>query len=83
MHLAIKHIRAAAARIAPYVPPTPVLHRRGLILEAESLTEVGSFKIRGAFSFMTPLDASCPGVVTHSSGNHAQAVARAARRRGV
>ena len=45
----------------------------------ENLQRAGSFKIRGAFSLMTTLPKDCPGVVAHSSGNHAQAVARAAK----
>jgi threonine dehydratase len=77
-------IRAAHARIAPYVARTPVLRlspRAGLelFLKAESLQPTGAFKLRGAFSLMTTLGSGCRGVVAHSSGNHAQAVARAAR----
>jgi threonine dehydratase len=82
--LSLATIRAAAARIAPYVSRTPVLRhtpRDGceLFLKAESLQSIGAFKVRGAFSMMTALPEGCPGVVTHSSGNHAQAVARAAK----
>jgi threo-3-hydroxy-L-aspartate ammonia-lyase len=77
-------VRAARERIAPYVLRTPVLRlepRPGLALylKAESLQPTGAFKLRGAFSLMTTLARGCPGVVAHSSGNHAQAVARAAR----
>jgi len=77
-------IRAARMRIAPYVLRTPVLRiapRPGLelFLKAESLQPTGAFKLRGAFSLMTTLPRGCAGVVAHSSGNHAQAVARAAR----
>ncbi len=85
--LDIDMIRAAAERIAPYIVRTPLFRRRihtgegkaTLLLKPENLQDVGAFKIRGAFSFMTTLPEDCPGVVTHSSGNHAQAVARAAK----
>ena len=59
----------------------------GLWLKAESLQEVGSFKARGALNrLLTLIDehgGSPPGVVAHSSGNHAQAVAWAAARLGL
>jgi threonine dehydratase len=62
---------------------TPVLERRvaeaTLACKAESLQPTGAFKLRGAFSLMTTLARDVRGVVAHSSGNHAQAVARAAR----
>ena len=81
-------IRAARERIARFVLRTPVLRvapRPGLelFLKAESLHPTGAFKLRGAFSLMTTLARDCPGVVAHSSGNHAQAVARAARTLGL
>ncbi|HTO70717.1 MAG TPA: threonine/serine dehydratase [Myxococcota bacterium] len=81
-------IRAARERIARFVLRTPVLRvapRPGLelFLKAESLQPTGAFKLRGAFSLMTTLARDCPGVVAHSSGNHAQAVARAARTLGL
>ena len=52
-----------------------------VLLKAESLQPIGAFKIRGAYhaiSTLTP-EERARGVVTHSSGNHAQGVARAAR----
>ncbi len=80
-------VRDAAARIAPYVVRTPVLRREvgdaALLLKPESLQPTGAFKLRGAFSLMTTLPDDVPGVVAHSSGNHAQAVACAAARLGV
>ena len=81
-------VRSARRRIAPWVLRTPVLRlspRPGLELfaKAESLQATGAFKLRGAFSLMTTLPRGCPGVVAHSSGNHAQAVARAARALGL
>src|SRR5262245_40695029 len=74
----------ARVRIAPHVVRTPLLRhapRPGLelLLKPESLQPIGAFKLRGAFSLMTTLPKDVPGVVAHSSGNHAQAVARAAR----
>jgi threonine dehydratase len=77
-------IAAARLRIAPYVVRTPLLRHSlrsdcELLLKPESLQPTGAFKLRGAFSMMTTLPRECPGVVAHSSGNHAQAVARAAR----
>lgn len=81
--LTLQDIRDAASRIAPHVVRTPMLraHPRAdctLLLKAESLQPTGAFKLRGAFNLMQQLPADCPGVVAHSSGNHAQAVARAA-----
>jgi len=77
-------IAAARVRIAPHVVRTPLLRHAPrsdceLLLKPESLQPTGAFKLRGAFSLMTTLPSGCPGVVAHSSGNHAQAVARAAR----
>lgn len=81
--LDLEAVRAAAARVTGRVVRTPVLRQRHgeatLLCKAESLQPTGAFKLRGAFSLMTTLPETVPGVVTHSSGNHAQAVARAAR----
>jgi threonine dehydratase len=76
-------VRDAARRIAPYVLRTPLLRHRPrpdceLLLKPESLQATGAFKLRGAFNRMLRLPKDCVGVVAHSSGNHAQAVARAA-----
>ncbi len=55
-----------------------------VLLKAENLQRTGSFKIRGALSKLAALgDACAGGVVTGSAGNHAQAVAYAARARGI
>ncbi len=71
---------------------TPVLSSRTLTersgatvaLKAENLQRTGSFKLRGALAKITSLgDACAAGVVTGSAGNHGQAVAYAARARGV
>ncbi len=48
----------------------------------EHLQETGSFKLRGATHAVSLLSDDCPGVATHSSGNHGAALARAARTRG-
>ena len=76
-------VRRARERIAPYVEHTPLLHRSTpkaeLLLKAECLQGTGAFKLRGAFHRILERPSGCRGVVAHSSGNHAQAVARAAR----
>ncbi|HUA02247.1 MAG TPA: pyridoxal-phosphate dependent enzyme, partial [Solirubrobacteraceae bacterium] len=85
-------MRRAARLIAGVVRETPVLSSRTLseraggtiALKAENLQRTGSFKLRGALSKLGALgDACTDGVVTGSAGNHAQAVAYAARSRGV
>jgi threonine dehydratase len=86
-------IREAAARIAPHVHRTPVLTCRtfderfgaSLFFKCENLQRVGAFKFRGAANAVFSLaDAEAArGVATHSSGNHAQALALAARLRGI
>ena len=85
--ITLDQIRVAAARIAPYVSPTPIvpLSRGGPGLKAENLHPTGAFKLRGAFNALLSLSpaARARGVVAHSSGNHAQAVAYAANRLGV
>jgi len=86
--LTIHRIRTAASLIAPHVVRTPVLrHAVGpdceLLCKAESLQPTGAFKLRGAVHKLATLPPGGPGVVAHSSGNHAQAVARAARLLGL
>lgn len=86
--VSIVDIRAAAERIAPVVVRTPLLPTRwdtDLWLKPESLQPVGSFKLRGATNAVARLDAEQRkrGVVTHSSGNHGQALAYAGRAVGV
>jgi len=86
-------IREAHRRIAPHVHRTPVLtsasldERAGarLFFKCENLQRTGSFKMRGATNAVFSLsDAEAArGVLTHSSGNHAAAIALAARRRGI
>ncbi len=86
-------VRAAADRLRGVIVRTPLLadpdlsERLGteVRLKCESLQRAGSFKARGANNFVMQLadDAVAGGVITYSSGNHAQAVALAARIRGV
>ena len=74
-------VKAAAARIAAQVPPTPVLRSRAVDdwvgtrvhLKAEHLHATGAFKLRGATNAVLLLDdeAAARGVAAHSSGNHA------------
>ena len=83
------HIEAAAQRIAPYAVRTPLLESWTLndrvggrvLIKAENLQRTGSFKIRGAVYRLAQLSEQerCRGVLAFSSGNHAQAVALAAR----
>jgi threonine dehydratase len=84
--VSIDRILAAAARIAGVAVHTPLLAWDARTwLKPESLQPVGAFKMRGAYAKLTSLsDAQrAAGVITYSSGNHAQAVARAARLLGV
>ena len=89
----IDNIRHAAQRINPYVHRTPVMTCESLnqivgaqvFLKCENLQKVGAFKFRGACNAIFSLSANeaAHGVVAHSSGNHAQALALAARLRGI
>jgi threonine dehydratase len=86
-------VRDAAARIAGFVHRTPVmtsetidrLAGRRVYFKCENLQKTGAFKYRGATNAVRKLDSATAarGVVTHSSGNHAQALALAARVRGI
>ncbi|MCB1057855.1 MAG: pyridoxal-phosphate dependent enzyme [Acidobacteria bacterium] len=83
----------ARRRIEPFVHRTPVLtsstldERLGarVFFKCENFQKIGAFKIRGATNALRSMDPErrARGVVTHSSGNHAQAVALAARSLGV
>ena len=88
-------IRAAALRIAPIAMKTPLVRAafpglsghgtgREIWLKAESLQPIGAFKIRGAANKILQLtpEQVARGVITYSSGNHAQGVAYAAREVG-
>ncbi|MEU1881291.1 threo-3-hydroxy-L-aspartate ammonia-lyase [Streptosporangium sp. NPDC020072] len=82
-------VRDAAARISSHAHRTPVLRSRRInesvgadvVFKCENLQRMGAFKFRGAFNALsrfTP-EQRRAGVVAYSSGNHAQAVALAAR----
>ncbi len=89
----LDHIRDAAARIAPYATVTPVLRSDALDamvgaqlhFKCENLQRGGAFKFRGACNAVWSLTAeeAARGVVTHSSGNHGNALAMAAATRGI
>jgi threonine dehydratase len=86
-------IRAAHERIAPQIHRTLVLTSSALneltgarlYFKCENFQKTGSFKIRGATNAVISLseEEAKRGVVTHSSGNHAAALARAAGKRGI
>lgn len=80
--VSLVEVAAARERICRHVLHTPLvaLSRAGVWLKAESLQRSGAFKIRGAFNALLQLapEARVRGVVAHSSGNHAVAVAMAA-----
>ena len=87
--LSLTDVRAAAERIAGVAHRTPVLTSRTLdervgahvFLKAENFQRIGAFKFRGAYNAVSRLSADQLGygVAAYSSGNHAQAVALAAR----
>ena len=86
-------VRAAAERIAPHANRTPVLTSRAVdaragarvFFKCENMQRAGAFKFRGACNAVLSLDDAQArnGVATHSSGNHAAALALAARIRGI
>ena len=86
-------IQRAASRIAPYAHRTPVMTCDSLdrmtgarlSFKCENFQKIGAFKFRGALNAVLSLEpkAAERGVVTHSSGNHAQALALAARLKGM
>lgn len=88
-HLRPKDVVAAARRLDGVAHRTPVVRSRTLderlgaevVLKAETFQRVGAFKFRGAYNAVASLDdaARSRGVCTASSGNHAQALALAAR----
>jgi threonine dehydratase len=93
MTLDLPRILAAHERIRPHIHRTPVLTSERLdraagaklFFKCENFQKVGAFKARGAVNAVFSLDDATArrGVATHSSGNHAAAVARAARLRGI
>jgi threonine dehydratase len=86
-------IRRAHHRIRPYIHRTPVLTSErlnaacggSLFFKCENFQKVGAFKARGATNAVFALDEETArrGVATHSSGNHAAALSRAAKLRGI
>jgi threonine dehydratase len=86
-------VEAAAVRITPFVHHTPVLRSHSLdewigaevFVKAEHLQRIGAFKYRGATNAVQSLaeEDARRGVAAHSSGNHAAALALAARVRGI
>jgi threonine dehydratase len=89
----IEEIRNAALRINPYIHHTPILTCNGInnltggeiFFKCENFQKVGAFKARGATNAVFSLTENevSRGVATHSSGNHAAALAYAARLRGI
>jgi threonine dehydratase len=90
--ITLDDVRDAAARLKGVAHRTPVLRSRTLDeivgaevhLKCENFQRVGAFKFRGAYNAASRLDPEqlARGIVTYSSGNHAQAVALAARELG-
>ncbi len=88
MTVSLNNLHLAAARIESAAIWTPLVRlplEGEVYAKPESLQRTGSFKFRGAYNFLAalPPEVRARGVVAHSSGNHAQAVARAARIFGV
>ncbi|MFL6052766.1 MAG: pyridoxal-phosphate dependent enzyme [Actinoallomurus sp.] len=88
----LEDVRSAAARIKGVAHRTPVLRSRTLdalvgaevFLKCENLQRIGAFKLRGAYNAASRLapEQVAKGIAAYSSGNHAQAVALAARELG-
>lgn len=86
-------IEEAHARIKPYVHHTPVMTSSAIdeivgcsvFFKCENFQKVGAFKARGAMNAALKLspEQRAKGIATHSSGNHAQAIARAAKILGI
>jgi threonine dehydratase len=86
-------IEAAAIRIAPYIHNTPImtcksinaLYGLDLYFKCENFQKIGAFKIRGGMNASLQLTKAQleKGVATHSSGNHAQALAFASKMLGI
>jgi len=88
-----RDVLSARARIAPYLPRTPMFEYPALaallgarvFLKHENAHPTGAFKVRGGINFVSRLDddARARGVITYSTGNHGQSIAYAARLFGV
>ena len=87
MLVTLPEIQAAQERLRGVATHTPLVRfeSSGLWVKAEGLQPIGSFKLRGAFNKIVQLSAAeqARGVITYSSGNHAQGVSYAARALGV
>ncbi|RJP55732.1 MAG: pyridoxal-phosphate dependent enzyme [Anaerolineaceae bacterium] len=93
MTVTLSDIQQAAGRIEPYAHRTPIMTNKSLneqaeaqvFLKCENLQKVGAFKFRGATNAVFSLsdEEAKRGVCAHSSGNHAQALALAAKLRGI
>ena len=89
----LTEVESAARRLAGIAVLTPLLPADAVSdmaganvrLKCESLQRAGSFKIRGAYNFVSQLsdEQVASGIITYSSGNHAQAVALSGKLRGV
>ncbi len=89
----LDEIKQAHERIKPYIHRTPVISSNGInelagckiFFKCENFQKIGAFKARGAMNAALSLskEALEKGLATHSSGNHAQALARAAKLLGV
>ena len=85
-------IEEAHDRIRPYIHRTPLISSKTIAdkaqcasftLKCESLQKIGAFKARGAFNKLLQLPKEVKSVCTHSSGNHAQALAYTAKQVGI
>ncbi len=93
MKITKETIEKAAERIAPYIHSTPILTNKSinelsgldLYFKCENFQKIGAFKIRGGMNASLQLNTEqlSKGVATHSSGNHAQALAFAAKMLGI
>lgn len=92
MEITRHHIQEAHKRIKPFIHQTPVLTSNTInrlagaevFFKCENFQKIGAFKIRGAMNAVLslPKEKQQQGIATHSSGNHAQAIAYAAREVG-
>ena len=92
MLVTIDDVRAAATRVAGVAPETPLVSvgpaapgAHAFALKCEHLGPIGAFKLRGAYNLIAQLtpEQRAAGVITYSSGNHGQAVARSAQLLGI
>ncbi|MGW8123311.1 pyridoxal-phosphate dependent enzyme [Roseivirga echinicomitans] len=91
--ISLAQLREAHERIKPFIHRTPIMTSQSLnaiagcelYFKCENLQKIGAFKARGGLNAVLsiPEEKRATGVVTHSSGNHAQAVAMAAKTCGI